>query len=218
MRILHTIEPALRRSVRRLGQPRVNLRRDSPRPMSNGGEKWRPDKRGGANGETRMSDRDAVFAAFVSANAAGLLRTAHLLIGDPHRAEDLLQTALTKAYVHWERIENPAAAKAYVRRILANTATSWWRLRSSSERPTDELPELAVTDRSAESAEADEVWAYLNQLPRRQRTVLVLRFYEDMSEAEVAAALGISRGTAKSTASRGLARLRELMETQEVYR
>ncbi|WP_163569620.1 SigE family RNA polymerase sigma factor [Fodinicola feengrottensis] len=165
-----------------------------------------------------MSDRDAVFAAFVSANAAGLLRTAHLLIGDPHRAEDLLQTALTKAYVHWERIENPAAAKAYVRRILANTATSWWRLRSSSERPTDELPELAVTDRSAESAEADEVWAYLNQLPRRQRTVLVLRFYEDMSEAEVAAALGISRGTAKSTASRGLARLRELMETQEVYR
>ena len=165
---------------------------------------------------------DEAFAEFVAANAASLLRTAHLLVGDPHRAEDLLQTALTKAYVHWSRIRDQGAARAYVRRILANTATSWWRLRSSHEQPTERLPETSVPDRSSERDDAGEIWAYLSQLPNRQRTVLVLRFYEDMSEADVAETLGISRGTAKSTASRGISRLRELMgedtAPQEAYR
>src|SRR5882757_129061 len=126
-------------------------------------------------------DGDAAFAAFVSANAASLLRTAHLLVGDPHRAEDLLQTALTNAYVHWGRIRDQNAARAYVRRILANTATSWWRLRSSQERPTERLPDVTVRDRSGDRDDAAEIWAYLVQLPKRQRAVLVLRFYEDMS-------------------------------------
>jgi RNA polymerase sigma-70 factor (sigma-E family) len=168
-----------------------------------------------------MTSDDGAFGAFVSANAASLLRTAHLLVGDPHRAEDLLQTALAKAYVHWGKIHHPDAARAYVRRILANTATSWWRRKSSHERPTGVIPEVGVPDRSNESADADEIWSYLGQLPKRQRAVLVLRYYEDMSEAEVAQTLGISRGTAKSSASRGLARLRELMNVdikQEVSR
>lgn len=157
-----------------------------------------------------MTTDDAAFAAFVSANAASLLRTAHLLVGYPHRAEDLLQTALAKAYVRWGKIHHPDAARAYVRRILANTATSWCRRKSSHERPTEFVPEVGVPDRS-ESDDAEEIWSYLSQLPNRQRAVLVLRFYEDMSEGEVAETLGVSRGTAKSSASRGLARLRELM-------
>jgi RNA polymerase sigma-70 factor (sigma-E family) len=161
--------------------------------------------------DVTAGDADEAFAAFVSANAASLLRTAHLLVGDPHRAEDLLQTALTKAYVHWDRIRHQDAARGYVRKILANTATSWWRRKSSREQPVERIPEVGVPDRSGESDAAEEIWSYLSQLPKRQRTVLVLRFYEDMSEAAVADVLGISRGTAKSSASRGLARLRELM-------
>ncbi|GAA1709877.1 SigE family RNA polymerase sigma factor [Fodinicola feengrottensis] len=154
---------------------------------------------------------DQGFVAFVSDRSASLLRTAYLLVGDQSRAEDLLQTALTKTYLRWGQLRDPAAATAYVRRVLANTATSWWRLRSFSERPTDRLPEVPGADQIGAREDQLAMWRHLQALPARQRTVLVLRYYEDLTERETAAAMGISVGGVKSMASRGLTRLRALM-------
>jgi RNA polymerase sigma-70 factor (sigma-E family) len=151
---------------------------------------------------------DASFVDFVNTNSGVLLRTAGLFTGDRGRAEDLLQTALTKAYLHWPKLREPAAARAYVRKIMANTATSWWRLRSYGERPTEVLPEVAAPDPTAARDDRLTVWRHLRGLPPRQRVVLVLRYYEDLSEAEIADTLGISRGAVKSAASRALQRLR----------
>ncbi|GAA1672328.1 SigE family RNA polymerase sigma factor [Fodinicola feengrottensis] len=164
---------------------------------------------------------DVDFTTFVDVHGQQLLRTAFLLVGDAHRAEDMLQTALVKAYEHWGRIREPTAAYAYVRKCLANTVVSWRRLRMTHERPTEILPDTSTPDVSHSHAESMAMGHYLRLLPRRQRAVLVLRFYEDLSEAEVARTLGVSTGTVKSTTSRGLARLRDLMgesQTIEVNR
>ncbi len=146
--------------------------------------------------------------AFVAEHSAALLRTAYMLVGDRGKAEDLLQTALTKTYLHWGRIHDRGAAVAYVRRVLANTATSWWRLRSSSEQPVAVFPDHAAPDPIGARDDQLEMWRHLQSLPRRQRTVLVLRYYEDMTESDIADAMGISPGGVKSLASRALARLR----------
>ena len=154
---------------------------------------------------------DESFVAFVSEHSASLLRTAYMLVGDRSRAEDLLQTALTKTYLQWGQIRDQSAAPAYVRRVLANTATSWWRLRSFSERPTEVLPDLLAADLIGPREDQLAMWRHLQALPRRQRTVLVLRYYEDLSMQEVADAMGISVGGVKSMASRALDKLRAQM-------
>jgi RNA polymerase sigma-70 factor (sigma-E family) len=151
---------------------------------------------------------DVQFREFVAARSAALLRTAYLLAGDWATAEDLLQTALTKTYVAWRRLGQIEAAEPYARRVLINTATSWWRRRWHGERPTAVLPERSCPDRVDESAERDALWRYVQSLPSRQRAVLVLRFYEDLSELETARLLGVSVGTVKSQCSRALAALR----------
>ncbi|MET7750565.1 SigE family RNA polymerase sigma factor [Micromonospora sp. NPDC005367] len=151
------------------------------------------------------------FREFVAARSAALLRTAYLLAGDWATAEDLLQTALTKTYLAWRRLGGIEAVEPYARRVLVNTSTSWWRRRWHGERPTDVLPEQAGADEIERQLDRDLLWRHLRALPTRQRAVLVLRFYEDMSEAQTAALLGISAGTVKSQTSRALATLRRRM-------
>jgi RNA polymerase sigma-70 factor (sigma-E family) len=158
-----------------------------------------------------VTDRQSVeddFREFVAARSPALLRTAYLLTGDWATAEDLLQTALTKIYLAWRRLGEIEAVEPYARRVLVNTSISWWRRRWHGERPTEVLPERAVADRVDEQLERDALWRHVQSLPARQRAVLVLRFYEDLSEAQTAAILDISTGTVKSQTSRALSTLR----------
>jgi RNA polymerase sigma-70 factor (sigma-E family) len=148
------------------------------------------------------------FREFVAHRSAALLRTAYLLAGDWGAAEDLLQVTLTKTYLAWRRLGRIDAVEPYARRVLVNTATSWWRRRWHGERPTESLPERPVSDGLDARLERDALWQHVKQLPTRQRAVLVLRFYEDMSEADTAAMLGVSVGTVKSQCARALASLR----------
>ena len=162
-------------------------------------------------GQPSMEDD---FKDFVTARSAALLRTAYLLAGDWATAEDLLQTALTKTYLAWKRLGQIEAVEPYARRVLVNTATSWWRRRWHGERPTEILPERAAPDRLEEQLERDALWRHVKALPARQRAVLVLRFYEDMSEAQTAALLSISVGTVKSQTSRALGTLRQRLAAE----
>jgi len=147
--------------------------------------------------------REATFDDFVLARSRALLRTAYLLTHDHALAEDLLQTSLTKAWFAWRRIDgNP---EPYVRRILVNTYASWWRRKWNGEHPTEELPERA-TDESG--SEPTDLWRAMERLPRRQRAVVVLRYFEDLTEAQTADLLGCSVGTVKSQCSKALAKLR----------
>ena len=145
------------------------------------------------------------FSEFVRARGPALHQTAYLLTGDWALAEDLLQTALAKSYLRWDRIDEP---EGYVRRVLANTYASWWRRRWRGEVPHDVLPETSAEDRWGEVDARDALREALDRLPRRMRAVVVLRFHEDMTEAAVAEALGISVGTVKSQTAKAMAKLR----------
>ncbi|MEV0618389.1 SigE family RNA polymerase sigma factor [Nonomuraea sp. NPDC050404] len=153
-----------------------------------------------------MRDR-ADFVAFVEARSPRLLRTAYLLCHDWAQAEDLLQTALVRAWRSWGRVgEHP---DAYVSRILVNAYLSWRRRFWRRELPTDAPPETAAPgDLIGLTDERTVLWAALRRLPPRQRAVLVLRFFEDLSEVSVARALNCSVGTVKSQTSKALAKLR----------
>jgi len=146
---------------------------------------------------------EATFDDFVAARSRALLRTAYLLTHDHALAEDLLQTSLAKAWFAWKRIDgNP---EPYVRRILVNTYASWWRRKWNGEHPTEELPEHATEETGAEPT---DLWRAMERLPRRQRAVVVLRYFEDLTEVQTAALLGCSVGTVKSQCSKALAKLR----------
>ncbi|MEU7581862.1 SigE family RNA polymerase sigma factor [Streptomyces sp. NPDC041068] len=152
------------------------------------------------------------FASYVRARQPVLLRTARSLTANPSDAEDLLQTALTKTYVAWDRIEDHRALDGYVRRALLNTRTSQWRKRKVDEFACDELPEPDVTpagDPAEQQVLRDAMWRAIMKLPARQRAMVVLRYYEDLSEAQTAEVLGVSIGTVKSAVSRALGKLRE---------
>jgi RNA polymerase sigma-70 factor (sigma-E family) len=150
------------------------------------------------------------FRSYVTGRSAALLRTAYLLTGNRADAEDLLQTALAKTYLSWDRIRDREAVDGYVRRIMVNTQTSWWRRRKVDERPTDRLPDRGGgRDDTADLELHDALWTALSALPKRQRAMVVLRYYEDLSEAETAQVMGVSVGTVKSTTSRALSKLRE---------
>jgi RNA polymerase sigma-70 factor (sigma-E family) len=146
------------------------------------------------------------FDDFVAARSSGLLRTAYLLTHDHALAEDLLQTALTKAWFAWPRIEG--RPEPYVRRILVNTYATWWRRRWNGELSTGQLPEHGGADPAAASDTGHDLWDAMARLPRRQRAVVVLRYFEDLTEAETARLLGCSVGTVKSQLSKALAKLR----------
>ncbi len=172
---------------------------------------------------------EADFAEYVAARQHALLRTAYVLTGDRHSAEDLLQTALAKAYLSWGRLRDPGAADGYVRRIMVNEHTSWWRRAwRRRETSTGELPEprrdggsaaagfgRASVDETDRSGERDAMWTLVQTLPPRQKAAVVLRYYEDLSEADTAAVLGVSVGTVKSQTSRAIAALRERLAAEQ---
>jgi RNA polymerase sigma-70 factor (sigma-E family) len=137
-----------------------------------------------------------------------LLHSAYLLTGNLADAEDLVQSALAKTYQAWDRIEDRKALDGYVRRAMINTHISSWRRRKLDEYPTDDIPDQPVADASANSEQHDALRRAIERLPQRMRAAVVLRFYEDMTEAEVAGILGVSQGTVKSTVSRAVAKLR----------
>ncbi|MFF8275649.1 SigE family RNA polymerase sigma factor [Streptomyces lateritius] len=153
------------------------------------------------------------FSSYVRARGPVLLRTARSLTANPSDAEDLLQTALTKTFVAWERIEDHRALDGYVRRALVNTRTSQWRKRKVDEFACEELPEPVGLPPEPDPAERqvlhDAMWRAVMRLPDRQRAMVVLRYYEDLSEAQTAEVLGVSIGTVKSAVSRALGKLRE---------
>ncbi len=152
------------------------------------------------------------FTSFVKARGPVLLRAARSLTANPSDAEDLLQTALTKTYVAWERIEDHRALDGYVRRALLNTRTSQWRKRKVDEFACDELPEQETVpgpDPAEQQTLHDAMWRAVLKLPDRQRAMVVLRYYEDLSEAQTAEVLGVSVGTVKSAVSRALGKLRQ---------
>ncbi|MDX2764815.1 SigE family RNA polymerase sigma factor [Streptomyces europaeiscabiei] len=159
------------------------------------------------------------FSAYVKARQPVLLRTARSLTANPCDAEDLLQTALAKTYVAWERIEDHRALDGYVRRALLNTRTSQWRKRKVDEFACDELPEpdgVQAADPAEQQVLHDAMWRAIMKLPARQRAMVVLRYYEDLSEVQTAEVLGVSVGTVKSAVSRALGKLREDPELEPV--
>jgi RNA polymerase sigma-70 factor (sigma-E family) len=147
------------------------------------------------------------FAEFVREALPGLLRYGHLLTGNPHDAADLVQTALENVGARWAAVVRKTGDPvAYTRRAMANSHVSRWR-RVRRESLVAELPDVpAVDDR--DRFEDEPLWDALRALPPRQRAVIVLRYYEELSEAEIAGVLGISRGTVKSQASKAMATLR----------
>jgi len=154
------------------------------------------------------TDLQVDFDAFVIGSSGRLLRVAQLLTGDHGRAEDLVQDAYARAFLRWDKIraDDPWA---YVRRSVVNGYTDWWRRRPWREQPTDLLPEPTTQpDPTTGVADRDALMLALAQLTRRERAVVVLRFYQDLSEAQIADALGIAPGTVKSTNLRAMRKLR----------
>lgn len=154
------------------------------------------------------------FREYVATRSRALLRSAYLLTGNTADAEDLVQAALAKTYLAWDRIEDRSALDGYVRRAIVNTHISWWRRRRVEEYPTDEIPDQAVADHAGASDLQESMRRAVDRLPQRMRAAVVLRYYEDMTEAEVADVLGVSLGTVKSTVSRAVAKLRDDADLQ----
>lgn len=150
---------------------------------------------------------EAEFAQFVSARWSTLYRTAYLLTGNRHDAEDLLQTALANTYVGWSRIRDRGATEAYVRRALVNAASRGWSKRGRSV-PTDQVPDPGHDGGLGALSDQVTLWRAVCELPPRMRATLVLRYYEDLSEAETATALDCSPGSVKSQTHHALKRLR----------
>jgi RNA polymerase sigma-70 factor (sigma-E family) len=145
----------------------------------------------------------------MSARQGALLRTAYLLTSDHHAAEDLVQMTLAKLYMNWDKVLRMETIDAYARRILVNEHNSLWRRPfKRREQVHDELPDVAPIIDQYDEGRAAELWRLVQRLPRRQRAVVVLRYYEELSEAETAEILQIAVGTVKSQASRALATLR----------
>lgn len=155
-----------------------------------------------------MADRSG-FDAFVAARSRSLLKAAWLLTGDWQLAEDLLQTALVKSYLAWGRVQREGNEEAYVRRVLVTTYVTWWRRAWRAEHATGMTVERPDADDPYGQVDLRQaVKTALATLPRRQRAVVVLRYYCDLSEVETAEALSCSVGTVKSQAARGLSKLR----------
>jgi RNA polymerase sigma-70 factor (sigma-E family) len=152
------------------------------------------------------------FAQYVNLRLPALLRFGHALTGNPHDASDLVQDALERVGVRWSSIDHDrGTADAYVRRAMLNARTSRWR-RRRRETLVAEIPDTVVHTR--DRLDDQPLWIALQTLPPRQRAVIVLRYYEDLSEAEIAGTLGISAGTVKSQASRAMATLRQQLSNQ----
>jgi RNA polymerase sigma-70 factor (sigma-E family) len=164
--------------------------------------------------------RDDEFTAFVVEHGARLLRTACLVTGDPGLGEDLVQTALARAYGSWSKVRAAEDGGAYVRRILVNSHLSWRRRLMSTEQVVETLPDRGGGDHQDSHADGDEVRRALLQLSPRMRTAVVLRYFDDLSESETARLMGCSTSTVNNHVTRGLATLRGLLtpETETAAR
>ena len=156
--------------------------------------------------------REVGFAGFVRENTPALLRTAYLLTGNQQQAEELVQDTLVRLYPKWDKVEAADVPLAYVRRSLSNAYINRMRRGSARELAFEDVPERTdPNDALSQLADRDQIWAGLNLLSQRQRAALVLRYFEDLSDEQTAAALGCRVGTVRSLISRGLAVLREHM-------
>ncbi|GAA4202195.1 SigE family RNA polymerase sigma factor [Actinocatenispora rupis] len=160
--------------------------------------------------DNERSSADESYADFVSRSWEGYLRVARLLTGDPHRAEELLQDCLVRLYARWRAVSRRGSPDAYLRRMLVNGNVSWWRRRRRESLVAEPAERIGP---SPVSHHDDELRRALLALPRRQRAVMVLRYYADLPEREVAAVLGCSVGAVKTQNSRALHRLRGLLAT-----
>jgi RNA polymerase sigma-70 factor (sigma-E family) len=151
------------------------------------------------------------FEHFVTTRGKALLRFAVVLCGDRGRAEDLVQSSLLSVYPRWDKVAAMERPEAYVRTAIVREHLRWWRRRSSWEIPAviAEEDEPTHSDQAQTYVSRDAAWELLGRLPRRQRAVLVLRYYADMADDEIAAALGCRPSTVRSQATRGLAALRD---------
>jgi len=184
--------------------------------------------RGG--GSAVKAAQEESFREFVEGSWNRLLRTAYLLTGDHGAAEDLVQTALMRTYRHWGRIETYDSPEAYVRRVMANANVSAWRRRKAIVHVMAEPPEPAAGNGAGYAAGSgagdhqdayavrDELWRAVQAMSPRMRTAFVLRYFEDLSEAEVASVMGCAVGTVKSQIARGLAKLRTELHAEGSFR
>jgi RNA polymerase sigma-70 factor, ECF subfamily len=154
------------------------------------------------------------FRGFVAERSVALQRTAYLLTGDWALAEDLVQTALLKTYLAWRQTGGIDSVEAYARKVMVNTATTWWRRRWRGERPTAQPVQGIRPDDTDQWLERDAVWQLILTLPAGQRAILVLRYYEDLTEADTARLLGVSIGTVKRQAWRAIGALRQRLGHQ----
>jgi RNA polymerase sigma-70 factor (sigma-E family) len=159
---------------------------------------------------------DAGFEVFVRQHGQRLCRAAFLLTGDHHLAEDLVQTALARVAGRWERIVANGEPLPYVRAVVVRTAIAWRRRRWHGEVPTAPVPEPSPADADHAVDGRDRLRRALLLVPRRQRAALVLRFYEDLSEADTATVMGCNVGTVKSQTAKGLARLRQVLADESI--
>lgn len=152
---------------------------------------------------------DEEFAHFVDGRFTALQRFGYLLTGDWALAEDLVQTSLTKVWFHRKSLRSSSALESYTRTVMVNTSTQWWRRKWNGETPTEVMPEPAAPSQYGAIDDRDRLLRALATLPRRTRAALVLRYFEDLPDAEIAQIMNCSASTVKSSISRGLAKLRE---------
>jgi RNA polymerase sigma-70 factor (sigma-E family) len=157
-----------------------------------------------------VTTTDDTFDMFVRARLPALLRFAHAVTGDPHTAADLVQDALERTGVRWSKLDRLGDPEAYVRRAIINGRASRWR-KHRRETLVAVFPEKPTTV-TEDGLDRDELWRLVRALPPRQRAIIVLRYYEDMSEAQIAATLGCSPGTVKSQANKAISKLRNALQ------
>jgi RNA polymerase sigma-70 factor (sigma-E family) len=149
------------------------------------------------------------FPEFVAARGLALQRAAYLMVGEAALAQDLVQEALTKTYVAWPRLRDVGNAEAYARRVITTTALSWFRRKGwNAERTTARPPDRTVADHAETVSTNATLAEALRELPPRQRVAVVLRYYDDLTEAQTAAAMGCAVGTVKSQVAAALTKLR----------
>lgn len=166
--------------------------------------------------QARSASEPLIFETWVKAHGDSLMRFAYVLTGDANLAEDAVQDALTTACAKWHKVSAADDPAAYVRRMIVNAHISWWRRFRRREVPEAEPTATAATtgDGTSDRAEADAVWALCATLPPRQRAAVVLRFYEELSYAEIAVLLNCAEATARSSVHRALASLKTTLSKE----
>lgn len=155
------------------------------------------------------------FEEFASARQAGLIRFGYLLVRDHQLAQDLAQEGLARLHLKWSRFETEGSPDAYVRKVMVNQLITWKRRRAWSERPVADVTDRVGQDPTAAISERAEMWSLIGDLPLRQRAVIVLRYYEDLDDAAIGAALGCTASTVATHATRALVHLRSVAAAPE---